>query len=63
MVSDLDTGRCASLLAVPRRRVDMRQYASKDAGTRKGVDLVVVSHRLKKETSVSKDAGPKGGGL
>ena len=32
MVSEPDTGRCASLLAVPRRRVDTRLCASKDAG-------------------------------
>ena len=38
--------------------VDTRWCASKDAGPRRGVDLVAVPHRLKKETSVSKDAGP-----
>ena len=31
MVSEPDTGRCASLLTVPRTGVDMRQCASKDA--------------------------------
>ena len=46
MVSELDTGRCASLLAVPRRGVDTRRCASKDAGPQRGVDLRVVPHQL-----------------
>ena len=32
MVSELDTGRCASLLVVPRRGVDTRRCASEDIG-------------------------------
>ena len=63
MVSELDTGRCANLFAVPRRRVDTRQCASKDAGTRRGVDLVAVPHRLDKGMGVSEDVGPERGGL
>ena len=31
-----DTGRCVSLLAVPRRGVDTRRCASKDAGPKGG---------------------------
>ena len=41
--------------------VDTRQCASKDAGPRRGVDLVRVPHRIEKGTSASEDAGsPKG---
>ena len=36
----------------------MRRCANKDAGSRRGVDLVRVPHRLDKGTSVSEDAGP-----
>ena len=46
MVSESDTGRCASFLAVPRRGVDTRRCASKDVGPRRGVDLVAVPHRI-----------------
>ncbi|KAG7024023.1 hypothetical protein SDJN02_15052, partial [Cucurbita argyrosperma subsp. argyrosperma] len=53
MVSEPDTGRCASLLAVPRRGVDTRRCASKDAGPRRGV----VPHRLEEGKSASEDAG------
>ncbi|XP_022925143.1 DNA helicase INO80-like isoform X2 [Cucurbita moschata] len=38
MVLELDTGRCASKEAKPRRRVDTRWCASKDVGLRRGVD-------------------------
>ena len=38
MVSELDTGRCASKETEPRRRVDTRQCANKDAGPLRGVD-------------------------
>ena len=56
MVSEPDTGRCASLL-VSRRRVDTRRCASKDAGAQRGLDLVGVPHRLEKGTSASEDTG------
>ena len=56
MVLELDTGRHASLLL---KEVDTRQCASKDAGPKGGVDLVVVPHRLEKQTSANKDAGPR----
>ena len=59
MVLEPDIGRCANLLAVPRRRVDIRRCASKDAGPQRGVDLVVVPHQLDKGMS----AALKGGGL
>ena len=36
MVSKSDIGRCASLLAVPRRGVDTKRCASKDAGPKGG---------------------------
>ena len=38
-------------------RVDTRRCASKDAGSRTGVDLVAVPHRLEEGKSVSEDAG------
>ena len=46
MVSEPDIGRCASLGGCPPKGVDTRRCASKDAGHRKGVELVVVLHRL-----------------
>ena len=49
MVSELDTGRCASLLAVPRRGVDMRRCAVKTRAPN-GVDLEGIPHRLEKGT-------------
>ena len=52
-----DTGRCVSLLVVPRRGVDTRRCANKDAGPRRGVDLVAVLHRLKEGKSASENAG------
>ena len=52
-----DTRRCASEETVPRE-VDTRWCASKDIGPQRGVDLVVIPHRLGKETSTRKDAGP-----
>ena len=55
MVSKPVTGRCASLLVVSQRGVHMRWCASKDVGSQRGVDLVVVPHRLEKGMSVSKD--------
>ena len=36
----------------------MRRCASKDAGPRRGVDLVGVPHRLEKGTNASEDARP-----
>ena len=64
MVSKPDTGQCASLLAIPRRWVDMRRCARKDVGPRREVDLGAVPHRLEKGMSASEDAGdPKGGRL
>ena len=61
MVSESVTGQCVSLLAVPRRGVDTRRCASKDAGPQRGVDLGAVPHRLDKETSANEDAGPRRG--
>ena len=61
MISEPVTGRCAGLLAVPRRGVDTRRCASKDAGPQRGVDLGAVPHRLDKGTSASEDAGPRRG--
>ena len=61
MVSEPDTERCVSLLAVSRRGVDTRRCASKDAGPQRGVDLGAVPHRLDKGTSASEDAGPRRG--
>ena len=56
MVSEPDTRRCASEEAKLRRGVDTSGCASKDSGPRMRVDLGV-PHRLKKETSASKDVG------
>ena len=50
MVSEADTGRCASLLAVLRRGVDTRRCASKDAGSRRGMDCDV-PHWLGRRTN------------
>ena len=61
MVSEPVTGRCAGLLAVPWRRVDMRRCASKDAGPQRGVDCDV-PHWLGRRTNQGRWA-PKGGGL
>ena len=36
MVSEPDTGRCVSLLVVPRKRVDTKWCVSKDAGPKGG---------------------------
>ncbi|KAG7029873.1 hypothetical protein SDJN02_08216, partial [Cucurbita argyrosperma subsp. argyrosperma] len=48
MVSELDTGRCASEESVPQRGIDTKQC---------GVHLVGVPHRLEKGTSAHEDAG------
>ena len=58
MISELDTRRCVSLLAVPWRGVDTRRCASKDAEPRRGVNLVAVPHRLEKGTSADENVGP-----
>ena len=63
MVSEPDTGRCASLLAVPRREVDTRRCANKDAGPQMGGfegDPTSIGGR--KECQRERWA-PKGGGL
>ena len=60
MVSEPNTGRCASLLAVPRREVDTRRCASKDSRP-KGVDLGVVPHQLEERNSANKDPVPRRG--
>ena len=51
MVSEPDTRRCVSLLAIPQREVDTRWCASKDAGPRRGWIVMCAS----------KDAGPRRG--
>ena len=57
MVSELDTGRCVSPLAVPRRGVDTRRCASKDVGPQRGVDLGAIPHRLEEGKSVILEGG------
>ena len=59
MVLESDTRQCTSFLVVPRRGVDTRRYANKDAGPRRGVNLVAVPHRVKEGKSASEDAGPR----
>ena len=61
MVSEPDTERCDSLLAVPRMGVDTRRCTSEDAGPQRGVDLGAVPHRLEEGKSASEDAGPRRG--
>ena len=63
MVSEPDTGRCASLFAVPRRGgVNTRRCASKNAGFQWGVDLGAVLHRLEEGNSTSEGL-ERGGGV
>ena len=50
--------RSVSILAVPRRGVDTRLCASKDAGPQRGVNSEGIPHRLEKEASVNEDVGP-----
>ena len=63
MVSEPDTGRCASEEAVSRRGVDTRWYASRDAGPERGVDLVGSHIDWRKERVPARTLAPKGGGL
>ena len=63
MVSELDTGRCANLLAVPRRGVDTRRCASKDAGPQSGWIWRRSHIDWRKERVSARTLGPKGGGL
>ena len=60
MVLELGSGRCVSLLVVPRKGVDTRRCASKDARPQRG-GFGVVPHRLKERKSVNEDAGPRRG--
>ena len=61
IVSEPDTGRCVSLLAVPRRGVDTRRCASKDAGP-KGGWIWRRSHiDWRKERVPARTLGPEGG--
>ena len=62
IVSAPDTGQCASLFVVPRKGVDTRGCASKDAGP-KGVNLMVVPRRLEKGMSANEDVGFRRGWL
>ena len=63
MVSETDIGRCVSLLAIPRRGVDMRRCASKDAGPKGGwIWGRPTSIGGRKECQQERWA-PKGGGL
>ena len=61
MVSEPDTGRCVSLLAVPRKGVDMMRCASKDVGTQRGVDLGRSHIDWRKERVPARTLGPSGG--
>ena len=60
MVSESDIGRWASEEAEPRRRVDMRQCVSKDAGPQREVDEGV-PHQLEKGKSARENAGTQRG--
>ena len=51
MVSEANTGRCASKKAEPQKRVDTKRCARENVG----VDWKV-PHQLEKETSASEDA-------
>ena len=59
MISEPDTGQCVSLLAVPRRGVDTRRCASKDAGLKGGWTWWGSHIELEKGTSDSEDIGPR----
>ena len=64
MVSEPDTGRCVSLLAVPRRGVDTRQCVSKDAGPQRGCGFGGGStSNWRKERVPARTLGSEGGGL
>ena len=56
MVSEPDTGRCASEEAEPRKGWPTRRCAGEDTRPRREVDWRV-PHRLEKETNVSEDTG------
>ena len=62
MVSEPDTGRCVSLLAIPRRGVDTRRCASKDAGP-KGGGFGGGLTSWRKERVLARTLGFEGGGL
>ena len=62
MVSEPDTGRCASEEAKPRRGVDVRRCASKDVGRQRGVNWGVHID-WRRERVLVRTLGPKGGGL
>ena len=53
MVSEQGVRRCASEEALPQRGVDTRRCTSKDVGSRREVNLVMVPHQLEKGTSAS----------
>ena len=63
MVSELDTGRCASLLAVPQRGVDTRWCASKDAGPQREWIWGRSHIDWRKERVPARTLGLEGGGL
>ena len=62
MISERDTRRCVSLLAVSRRGVDTRRCASKKTLGPRGVDLGAVPYRLEKGKSATKTLEPEGWG-
>ena len=56
MVLEPNNGRCANEEVEPRRGVDTRRFASKDAGPQRYVDWEV-PYRLEKGMSASEDIG------
>jgi len=61
MVSEPDIRRCTSLLVVPRRGVDTRWCASKDAGFQMGWFWGVVPHQLEEGKSANENTGSQRG--
>ena len=62
MVAELNTRRCVSEEAKPRRGVDSRQCANKDAGPKEGeLQGSHIDWRMKRVPA--RMLGPEGGGL
>ena len=61
MVSEPDTRRCVSLLALPWRGVDTRRCASKDAGPQGRWNWVLSHIDWRKERVSARTLGPEGG--
>ena len=61
IISEPETGQCASLLAVPQRWVDTRQCASKNAGPQRGWIWGRSHIDWRNERVTSRTVNPEGG--